>query len=34
MTWGEIHKVIFDVVAAERQGMYLILFMIVIVSGF
>lgn len=34
MTWGQIHKVIFDVVAAERQGMYLILFMIVIVSGF
>lgn len=34
MTWVEMHKLIFDAVAAERQAMYLILFMIMIVGGF
>jgi lipoprotein-releasing system permease protein len=34
LTWFEMHRVIFDAVAAERQAMYLILFMIMIVSGF
>lgn len=34
MTWAEMHKLIFDAVAAERQAMYLILFMIMIVGGF
>lgn len=34
LTWMEMHKLIFDAVAAERQAMYLILFMIMIVGGF
>jgi lipoprotein-releasing system permease protein len=34
MTWVQMHKLIFDAVAAERQAMYLILFMIMIVGGF
>ncbi len=34
MTWVEMHKLIFDAVAAERQAMYLILFMVMIVGGF
>lgn len=34
LTWMEMNKLIFDAVAAERQAMYLILFMIMIVSGF
>ena len=33
LTWSEMHKMIFDAVAAERQAMYLILFMIMIVGG-
>lgn len=34
LTWMEMHKIMFDAVAAERQAMYLILFMIMIVGGF
>lgn len=34
LTWMQMHKLIFDAVAAERQAMYLILFMIMIVGGF
>ena len=34
LTWTQMHKMIFDAVAAERQAMYLILFMIMIVGGF
>lgn len=34
LTWVQMHKLIFDAVAAERQAMYLILFMIMIVGGF
>lgn len=34
LTWTQMHKVMFDAVAAERQAMYLILFMIMIVGGF
>ena len=34
LTWMQIHKLIFDAIAAERQAMYLILFMIMIVGGF
>lgn len=34
LTWTQMHKIIFDAVAAERQAMYLILFMIMIVGGF
>jgi len=34
LTWSQMHKAIFDAVAAERQAMYLILFMIMIVGGF
>jgi len=34
LTWMETHKLLFDAVAAERQAMYLILFMIMIVGGF
>ncbi len=34
ITWVQMHKMIFDAVAAERQAMYLILFMIMIVGGF
>ncbi|MDF1738918.1 MAG: ABC transporter permease [Verrucomicrobiales bacterium] len=34
VTWSEMNKLIFDAVAAERQAMYLILFMIMIVGGF
>ncbi len=34
LTWMEMNKLIFDAVAAERQAMYLILFMIMIVGGF
>lgn len=34
MTWAQMHKGIFDAVAAERQAMYLILFIIMIVGGF
>ncbi|MAS96058.1 MAG: hypothetical protein CMO55_22880 [Verrucomicrobiales bacterium] len=34
LTWSQMHKLIFDAVAAERQAMYLILFMIMIVGGF
>jgi len=33
-TWAQMHKGIFDAVAAERQAMYLILFIIMIVGGF
>ncbi len=33
-TWGQMHKMMFDAVAGERQMMYLILFMIVIVASF
>jgi len=34
LTWADMHKLLFDAVAAERQAMYLILFMIMIVGGF
>jgi len=34
LTWMETHKLLFDAVSAERQAMYLILFMIMIVGGF
>ncbi len=34
LTWMKIHKLIFDAIATERQAMYLILFIIMIVSGF
>lgn len=34
LTWGQIHKALFDAVAGERQMMYLILFMVVIVASF
>ena len=34
LTWMEMHQLIFNAVAAERQAMYLILFMIMIVGGF
>ncbi|MEM9280669.1 MAG: ABC transporter permease [Verrucomicrobiota bacterium] len=34
VTWGQMHKMMFDAVAGERQMMYLILFMIVIVASF
>ena len=34
LTWMQMHKLIFDAVAAERQAMYLILFIIMIVSSF
>lgn len=34
LTWMQIHKLIFDAIAAERQAMYLVLFMIMIVGGF
>ena len=33
-TWMEIFKTLFDAVAAERQAMYLILFLVMIVAGF
>ncbi|NLT71572.1 MAG: ABC transporter permease, partial [Verrucomicrobiaceae bacterium] len=34
MTWAEMHKLVFDAVATERQAMYLILFIIMIVGSF
>jgi lipoprotein-releasing system permease protein len=34
LTWAQMHQGLFEAVAAERQAMYLILFMIMIVSGF
>ncbi len=34
LTWMQIHKSIFDAISTERQAMYLILFMIMIVSAF
>ena len=34
LTWMQINKLIFDAIAAERQAMYLILFAVMIVSGF
>ncbi len=34
LTWMQMHQMIFNAVAAERQAMYLILFMIMIVGGF
>lgn len=34
LTWMQMHQLIFNAVAAERQAMYLILFMIMIVSAF
>jgi len=34
LTWVQMHQLIFNAVAAERQAMYLILFMIMIVGGF
>jgi len=34
LTWMETHKLLFDTVAAERQAMYLIISMILIVAGF
>lgn len=34
LTWSQMNKVVFDAVAAERQAMYLILFMIMIVGAF
>lgn len=34
LTWTQMNKLIFDAVAAERQAMYLILFMIMIVGAF
>lgn len=33
-TWMEIFKTLFDAVAAERQAMYLILFLVMVVAGF
>lgn len=33
-TWGQINKVVFDAIAAERQAMFLILFIIMIVGSF
>ncbi len=33
-TWGQINKLIFDAIAAERQAMFLILFIIMIVGSF
>lgn len=34
LTWGQIHEALFNAVAGERQMMYLILFMVVIVASF
>ena len=34
LTWMQINKTIFDAIATERQAMYLILFIIMIVGGF
>lgn len=34
LTWGQMNKTVFDAVAAERQAMYLILLIIMIVSSF
>ncbi len=34
LTWAQMYQGIFDAVAAERQAMYLILFIIMIVGGF
>jgi len=34
LTWMQMHQLIFNAVAAERQAMYLILFMIMIVGSF
>lgn len=34
MTWGQMNKMVFDAVAAERQAMFLILFIIMIVGSF